>query len=72
MRSSLLQTPILLTSAKEACRHRSGKLNLVVPIDLGFATYLQDLQLEDLESALAMLEHAKDATRSERAAGVGI
>ena len=72
MRSSLLQAPILLASAKEACRHRSGKLNLVVPIDLGFATYLQDLEPEDLKSALAMLEHAKDEPRSERAAGVGI
>jgi 3-dehydroquinate synthase len=57
--SPLLQARILLRSARDACCHRSGKLNLVVPLDLGRAAYLQDLKPEDLEGALAMMEHAR-------------
>jgi 3-dehydroquinate synthetase len=70
--SPLLQITSLMDSAEEVRRHRSGKLNLVVPCDLGSATYLQDLKPEHLKTALAMMEHSKNGTYSARAAGVGL
>jgi 2-epi-5-epi-valiolone synthase len=70
--SPLLQIKSLMDSAEEVRRHRSGKLNLVVPCDLGSATYLQDLKPEHLKTALAMMEHSKNGTYSARAAGVGL
>lgn len=72
LQSSLMTMEILLDSAREACLHRSGALNMVVPLDFGRATYLQDLQPKDLEYSLAMMEQAANETALYKSASPGL
>jgi len=70
--SPIMQPETLLGSAHDARLHRSGDLNLVVPVEFGRATYLQDLTREDLEYSLAMMEQAADEQWLSRTASAGI
>ena len=72
LQSSLITIEVLLGSARDACLHRSGTLNLVVPLDFGRATYLQDLEPEDLKYSLAMMEQAVDETARYHNASAGL
>lgn len=72
LQSSLITMEVLLGSAREACLHRSGALNLVVPLDFGRATYLQDLEPEDLKYSLAMMEQAAHETVNYNSTSAGV
>lgn len=72
LRSSLITMDVLLSGARDACLHRSGKLNLVVPLGFGYAAYLQDLKREDLEYSLATMEQAADETGSSDTPSVSV
>jgi len=70
--SSVMTPELLLASARDARLHRSGDLNLVVPIDFGRATYLQEVGRDDLEYSLAMMEQSADEQSVSRCARVGV
>ena len=69
LKSSLVTVEALFEGARDSCLHRSGKLNLVVPLDFGKAVYLQDLKRKDLEFSLAMMERTPDGTKLSGRAG---
>jgi 2-epi-5-epi-valiolone synthase len=65
--SPYLQPELLVDSLDETRLHRSGDLNLVVPLDFGKADFLQDVTKDDLDNALAMLEDIGEALLYRRA-----
>ena len=69
LKSSLVTVEALFEGARDSCLHRSGKLNLVVPLDFGKAVYVQDLKRKDLEFSLAMMERTPDGTKLSGRAG---
>ena len=48
--------PVVLMKGLQAARqHRSGNLNLVVPLEIGKADFIQDVTFDEIEQALALL-----------------
>jgi 2-epi-5-epi-valiolone synthase len=55
-KSNALTISLIMASFEEAYKHRNGNLNLVVPLGIGTATYVQDVKTEKLRQALLLLE----------------
>ena len=53
----LLTTSLLMRSMDDARANRAGALNLVVPIGIGSATFVQQVAAAELDAALAHLAH---------------
>jgi 3-dehydroquinate synthase len=51
----LVRTSSLLEALAPMRLHREGALNLVVPVELGLGTYLQDVEPEQLDRALRLV-----------------
>ena len=47
---------VLMSGVECARQHRAGNLNLVVPLEIGKADFIQDVSLEDVQRALALIE----------------
>jgi 3-dehydroquinate synthetase len=64
--------PDMLMKALQAARqHRAGNLNLVVPLEIGRADFIQEVRLDELERALALVNggestHAGPSSRPRR------
>ena len=72
LESPLLRPELLLCSVHETRLHRSGDLNLVVPVELGRADFLQEVTLDDLDHALAMIEETSYEQPLCRQASAGL
>jgi 3-dehydroquinate synthetase len=46
---------VLMRGMEAARQHRAGDLNLVVPLEIGKAEFIQDVSFEDLKPALALI-----------------
>jgi 2-epi-5-epi-valiolone synthase len=53
-----LRSELLMESLSAARQHRGGDLNLVLPTQVGEATFAQDVHLAEIESALAHMSRA--------------
>jgi 3-dehydroquinate synthase len=47
---------VLMKSLRAARQHRAGNLNLVVPLEIGQADFIQEVCLEEIEHALALID----------------
>jgi hypothetical protein len=45
-----------MKSLRAARQHRAGNLNLVVPLEIGQADFIQEVCLEEIEHALALID----------------
>jgi 3-dehydroquinate synthase len=58
---SVCRLDVLMKAVRSARQHRAGNLNLVVPLEIGLADFVEDVRPEELERALALIGR-KEAT----------